>query len=51
MYNHLTEKEMGTRLVKMSQQAQQPVFHDGIVNEAMGQNCGYYYGEKDKGTG
>ena len=48
MYENFSEKEMRRRLEKMSQQARQPVFHDGIVNEMERQKCGYYYGEKDK---
>jgi hypothetical protein len=48
VYENLSEKEMWTRLEKMSRQAQQPVFFDGIVNEAKEQRCGYYYGERDK---
>lgn len=47
LYPKLSEKAMEERLTKMSQQAHRSIFSDGIVNEAMAQQGGYYYGEKD----
>jgi hypothetical protein len=47
MYANLSGKEMWSMLNKMNQQAQQPVFYDGMVNEVHGQHSGYYYGERD----